>query len=213
MVLGTHQPKFNKIQQFVNKSLTTTYREVLELFFSFIHIDLRSKLSWSSNMGIKGVSSAPGDFIYFKSQVPLHRIPVRFSLSLSIPFFIFLSFPFPFPRVFFLPLSFLSYSFPYLLLSQIGTKQWRYYDFGPKVVPPLICLPGIAGTADVYYKQIMFLSMKVLLPSYFHFLFVFRLLPNFTSLLFLSPRFLCWFVVSVEIGEHRLLQGVYFMRG
>lgn len=142
-------------------------------------------------MGIKGVSSAPGDFIYFKSQVPLHRIPVRFSLSLSIPFFIFLSFPFPFPRVFFLPLSFLSYSFPYLLLSQIGTKQWRYYDFGPKVVPPLICLPGIAGTADVYYKQIMFLSMKVLLPSYFHFLFVFRLLPNFTSLLFLSPRFLC----------------------
>lgn len=68
-------------------------------------------------MGIKGVSSAPGDFIYFKSQVPLHRIP-------------------------------------------IGTKQWRYYDFGPKVVPPLICLPGIAGTADVYYKQIMFLSMK-----------------------------------------------------
>ncbi|XP_023534159.1 maspardin-like [Cucurbita pepo subsp. pepo] len=68
-------------------------------------------------MGLKGVSSAPGDFIYFKSQVPLHRIP-------------------------------------------IGTKQWRYYDFGPKVVPPLICLPGIAGTADVYYKQILSLAMK-----------------------------------------------------
>lgn len=45
---------------------------------------------------------------------------------------------------------------------QIGTKQWRYYDFGPKVVPPLICLPGTVGTADVYYKQIMSLSMKVL---------------------------------------------------
>ncbi|GKF27631.1 maspardin, partial [Tanacetum coccineum] len=42
----------------------------------------------------------------------------------------------------------------------IGTKQWRYYDFGPKVVPPLICIPGTAGTADVYYKQIMALSMK-----------------------------------------------------
>ncbi|KAA8522283.1 hypothetical protein F0562_012956 [Nyssa sinensis] len=66
---------------------------------------------------MKGVSSAPGDYIYFKSQVPLHKIP-------------------------------------------IGTKQWRYYDFGPKVVPPLICLPGTAGTADVYYKQIMSLSMK-----------------------------------------------------
>ncbi|KAL3498704.1 hypothetical protein ACH5RR_041436 [Cinchona calisaya] len=66
---------------------------------------------------MKGVFSAPGDYIYFKSQVPLHKIP-------------------------------------------IGSKQWRYYDFGPKVVPPLICLPGIAGTADVHYKQIMSLSMK-----------------------------------------------------
>lgn len=66
---------------------------------------------------MKGGFSAPGDYIYFKSQVPLHKIP-------------------------------------------IGTKQWRYYDFGPKVVPPLICLPGTAGTADVYYKQIMALSMK-----------------------------------------------------
>ncbi|KAM6569050.1 hypothetical protein CsatB_017035 [Cannabis sativa] len=66
---------------------------------------------------MKGVFSAPGDYIYFKSQVPLHKIP-------------------------------------------IGTKQWRYYDFGPKVVPPLICIPGTAGTADVYYKQIMALSMK-----------------------------------------------------
>ncbi|KAG6782678.1 hypothetical protein POTOM_012089 [Populus tomentosa] len=66
---------------------------------------------------MKGVFSAPGDYIHFKSQVPLHKIP-------------------------------------------IGTKQWRYYDFGPKAVPPLICLPGIAGTADVYYKQIMSLSTK-----------------------------------------------------
>ncbi|KAK1436165.1 hypothetical protein QVD17_01941 [Tagetes erecta] len=66
---------------------------------------------------MKAGFSAPGDYIHFKSQVPLHKIP-------------------------------------------IGTKQWRYYDFGPKVVPPLICIPGIAGTADVYYKQIMALSMK-----------------------------------------------------
>lgn len=66
---------------------------------------------------MKGGFSAPGDYIYFKSQVPLHKIP-------------------------------------------IGSKQWRYYDFGPKVVPPLICLPGTAGTADVFYKQVMSLSMK-----------------------------------------------------
>lgn len=36
---------------------------------------------WSA---MKGVSSAPGDYIYFKSQVPLHKIPVSF-------FFFFLS--------------------------------------------------------------------------------------------------------------------------
>ncbi|KAK1307006.1 40S ribosomal protein S13-1 [Acorus calamus] len=64
-----------------------------------------------------GVASAPGDYIHFKSLVPLHQISV-------------------------------------------GLKQWRYYDFGPKAVPPLVCLPGIAGTADVYYKQILSLSMK-----------------------------------------------------
>ena len=49
------------------------------------------------------------------------------------------------------------------LSLQVGTKQWRYYDFGPKAVPPLICLPGTAGTADVHYKQIMALSMKVVI--------------------------------------------------
>lgn len=30
---------------------------------------------------MKGVSSAPGDYVYFKSQVPLHRIPVSLSGS------------------------------------------------------------------------------------------------------------------------------------
>ncbi|KAF0929933.1 hypothetical protein E2562_026933, partial [Oryza meyeriana var. granulata] len=65
--------------------------------------------------GVAG--AAPGDYVYFKSVVPLHKI-------------------------------------------SIGPKLWRYYDFGPKAVQPLVCIPGIAGTADVYYKQIMALSMK-----------------------------------------------------
>nr|AAM01021.1 Putative acid cluster protein 33 [Oryza sativa Japonica Group] len=67
--------------------------------------------------GAAAASAAPGDYVYFKSVVPLHKI-------------------------------------------SIGPKLWRYYDFGPKTVPPLVCIPGIAGTADVYYKQIMSLSMK-----------------------------------------------------
>lgn len=62
--------------------------------------------------------------------------------------------------------------------SQIGTKQWRYYDFGPKVVPPLICLPGTAGTAEVYYKQIMSLSMKVI-----------TILGNCSILLYIFAKF------------------------
>lgn len=66
---------------------------------------------------MKGLSSAPGDYVHFKSRVPLHKI-------------------------------------------SLGNKEWRYYEFGPKNVPPLVCIPGIAGTADVYYKQIMSLSMK-----------------------------------------------------
>uniref|UniRef100_A0A0E0M5V6 Maspardin n=1 Tax=Oryza punctata TaxID=4537 RepID=A0A0E0M5V6_ORYPU len=67
--------------------------------------------------GAAAAAAAPGDYVYFKSVVPLHKI-------------------------------------------SIGPKLWRYYDFGPKTVPPLVCIPGIAGTADVYYKQIMSLSMK-----------------------------------------------------
>jgi maspardin len=41
-----------------------------------------------------------------------------------------------------------------------GTKQWRYYDYGPKSVAPLVCLSGTAGTADVFYKQILNLCLK-----------------------------------------------------
>ncbi|XP_078446316.1 alpha/beta-Hydrolases superfamily protein [Wolffia australiana] len=66
---------------------------------------------------MKGANSAPGDYVYFRSQVPLHKISV-------------------------------------------GSRQWRYYDFGPKSVPPLVCIPGLAGTADIYYKQILSLSVK-----------------------------------------------------
>ncbi|KAG6552681.1 hypothetical protein Mapa_005628 [Marchantia paleacea] len=42
----------------------------------------------------------------------------------------------------------------------IGTSHWRFYDYGPKSVPPVVCLCGIAGTADVFYKQILSLSAK-----------------------------------------------------
>ena len=48
-----------------------------------------------------------------------------------------------------------------LQIGSNGTKQWRYYDYGPKSVAPLVCLSGTAGTADVFYKQILNLCLKV----------------------------------------------------
>eukprot|EP01089_Gocevia_fonbrunei_P017923 TRINITY_DN5967_c0_g1_i4.p1 TRINITY_DN5967_c0_g1~~TRINITY_DN5967_c0_g1_i4.p1 ORF type:complete len:210 (-),score=33.25 TRINITY_DN5967_c0_g1_i4:274-903(-) len=39
-------------------------------------------------------------------------------------------------------------------------KEWAYYDFGPQNIVPLICLPGISGTADVFWKQIKGLSSR-----------------------------------------------------
>lgn len=66
---------------------------------------------------MKSAALAPGDYVYFRSQVPLHKISV-------------------------------------------GSRQWRYFDYGPKSVPALLCIPGLAGTADVFYKQILSLSSK-----------------------------------------------------
>ncbi|KAJ8930460.1 hypothetical protein NQ314_016742 [Rhamnusium bicolor] len=42
-----------------------------------------------------------------------------------------------------------------------NTKGWRIYDCGPKKVRcPLICLPSVSGTADIFFKQALALSAK-----------------------------------------------------
>ncbi|GAQ85524.1 hypothetical protein KFL_002390160 [Klebsormidium nitens] len=46
---------------------------------------------------------------------------------------------------------------------QVGmhqNKHFRYYEFGPKRLDPLICLGGAASTADCFYKQVLALSSK-----------------------------------------------------
>ncbi|OWR43448.1 maspardin like protein [Danaus plexippus plexippus] len=41
------------------------------------------------------------------------------------------------------------------------TKTWKIFDSGPKSVScPLICLPPVSGTADIFYKQIMGLTTR-----------------------------------------------------
>jgi len=42
-----------------------------------------------------------------------------------------------------------------------NSKDWRIYDCGPKKVKcPLVCLPPVSGTADVFFKQALALSAK-----------------------------------------------------
>ncbi|XP_047536146.1 maspardin-like [Vanessa atalanta] len=42
-----------------------------------------------------------------------------------------------------------------------GSKTWKIFDSGPKSVNcPLVCLPPVSGTADIFYKQIMGLTTR-----------------------------------------------------
>ncbi|XP_046434957.1 maspardin-like [Neodiprion fabricii] len=48
-----------------------------------------------------------------------------------------------------------------IVVDSDGTKGWKVYDSGPKTVRcPLICLPPVSGTADIFFKQIMGLAAK-----------------------------------------------------
>lgn len=39
-------------------------------------------------------------------------------------------------------------------------KVWKYYDWGPKELPPLVCIPGVSGTAESFYKQFLTLCPR-----------------------------------------------------
>ncbi|KAL0278698.1 UNVERIFIED_CONTAM: hypothetical protein PYX00_000445 [Menopon gallinae] len=48
-----------------------------------------------------------------------------------------------------------------IIVDSYSSKGWKIYDAGPKTITtPLVCLPPVSGTADVYYKQLMSLSAK-----------------------------------------------------
>jgi len=48
-----------------------------------------------------------------------------------------------------------------IIVDDDSSKVWSLYDCGPKnVVCPLICLPPVSGTADVFFRQLMDLSSK-----------------------------------------------------
>lgn len=44
-------------------------------------------------------------------------------------------------------------------MDPVTEKSWTIYDAGPRNVRcPLICLPPVSGTADIFFKQILSLS-------------------------------------------------------
>uniref|UniRef100_A0A6P7FXT9 Maspardin n=1 Tax=Diabrotica virgifera virgifera TaxID=50390 RepID=A0A6P7FXT9_DIAVI len=59
-------------------------------------------------------------------------------------------------------LSFRSYvPLKRIIVDADNSKGWRIYDCGPKSVRcPLICLPPVSGTADIFFKQALALSAK-----------------------------------------------------
>lgn len=49
----------------------------------------------------------------------------------------------------------------YIKFSLHYLQAWRIFDSGPKSVScPLVCLPPVSGTADIFYKQIMGLASR-----------------------------------------------------
>uniref|UniRef100_A0ABD2XL33 Maspardin n=1 Tax=Trichogramma kaykai TaxID=54128 RepID=A0ABD2XL33_9HYME len=48
-----------------------------------------------------------------------------------------------------------------IVVDSDGLKGWKVYDSSPKSIKcPLVCLPPVSGTADIYFKQILGLSAK-----------------------------------------------------
>ncbi|XP_014256770.1 maspardin-like [Cimex lectularius] len=48
-----------------------------------------------------------------------------------------------------------------IFVDSNSEKGWKIYDSGPKTVKsPLICLPPVCGTADIFFKQVLGLNAK-----------------------------------------------------
>lgn len=79
------------------------------------------------------------EYLSYRSYVPLKRIVVDLDNSKVDAIYYFIS------------TTFFTVTF----------QGWRIYDSGPKKVRcPLICLPPVSGTADVFFKQALPLSAK-----------------------------------------------------
>lgn len=47
------------------------------------------------------------------------------------------------------------------LILKLFLQTWKIYDSGPKSIKcPLVCLPPVSGTADIFYKQVLGLTTR-----------------------------------------------------
>lgn len=48
-----------------------------------------------------------------------------------------------------------------IVVDADGAKGWKVYDSNPKTIKcPLICLPPVCGTADIFFRQLLGLAAK-----------------------------------------------------
>ena len=48
-----------------------------------------------------------------------------------------------------------------IIVDDDSSKIWKIYDSGPRnVSSPLICLPPVSGTADIFFRQMLYLNDK-----------------------------------------------------
>ncbi|XP_038211506.1 maspardin-like isoform X2 [Zerene cesonia] len=48
-----------------------------------------------------------------------------------------------------------------IVVDSDGAKPWKIFDSGPKSLScPIICLPPVSGTADIFFKQVMGLASR-----------------------------------------------------
>ncbi|KAG6463487.1 hypothetical protein O3G_MSEX013901 [Manduca sexta] len=48
-----------------------------------------------------------------------------------------------------------------IIVDSDSSKAWKIFDSGPKSVScPLVCLPPVSGTADIFFKQVMGLASR-----------------------------------------------------
>ena len=94
--------------------------------------------------------TASEDYKRFRSSIPQRKVELKhLSITWSLSIFVVLQ-----------------------IVVDKSNQPWVVYDAGPRHVhSPLVCLPPVCGTADVFFKQLLALSQagyRVISVSFLH---------------------------------------------